>query len=205
MTVSSSDHAHGDVLDSEAPGTVSRRPSRLALLVTAAAVVLAGALIVQATQGKDSAAVAPEDMSGSLTLSDFRSTTVPSPFEGQQERNAYGSGRVHLDLMDRGLDGLAEVRFSGSFQGPDVPADGEPASAHLWGDITLTFGSNECRGSFGWSNFTTPPEGGGSMHARCEDGATFAATLVETRLEGPQHVSVDLRDGWYVAGPEKDD
>ena len=205
MTVSSSDPAHADMLDSDVPSTPSRRPSSPALLAAGVAVVLTVAFTVQATQRNDSAAVESEAMSGSLTLSGFRSTTVPSPFEGAQERNAHGSGSVHLDLPDRELDGLAEVDFSGSFQGPDVPVEGEPASAHLWGDIRLTFGSNACRGSFAWSSFTTPPEGGGSMHARCEDGATLAATVAATRLEASQELSVDLRDGWYVAGPEEDD
>jgi hypothetical protein len=207
MAVSSSDHAHGDLLDSETQVRSSRRPPRSALLAAAgAAVILAGALIAQVTRGNESDGLALEDMSGSLTLSNFRSTTVPSPFEGDQERNAHGSGSVHLQLTDRDVDGLADVTFSGSFQPSVGPEEGVPFSAHLWGGISLVFGSNRCRGSFGWSNFTTPPESGGSMHARCEDGATLAATLIATQeFPGEQRLVIDLRDGWYVAGPAKDD
>ena len=129
---------------------------------------------------------------------------MASPFGDDQQRVATGNGPIVLNLPNRELDGLAYVNFSGSFQGPAVPVDGEPASAHLWGDIRLVFGSNECQGSFGWSDFTTPPETGGSMHARCQDGATLAATVVATSYDGSQ-LSVDVRDGWYIAGPEDDD
>ena len=205
MTVSSSDRAHGDLLDSGGPETVDRRPSRFALLATAVAVVLAGALVSQQMQGEDPEAVALQDMSGSLTLSGFRSTTVASPFEGSQERQAHGSGSVHLELTGGELDGLAAVDFSGSFQGSLELRDDGPASAHLWGDVWLAFGSIECKGSFGWSNFTEPAESGGSLHARCQDGATLAATLVATAPEGPQRLTIDLREGWYVAGAAKDD
>ena len=202
MAVSSRDHAHGDLLDS-GPRESVRRPSRSALLA-AAAVILAGALIVQLTQSKESEVVALQDMSGSLTLSNFRSTSVASPFAGDQERNARGSGSVHLQLTHRDFDGLANVDFSGSFQPSVEPVEGVPFSAHLWGEISLVFGSNECRGSFGWSNFTAPPESGGSMHARCEDGATLAATLIATQeFPEQQRLSIDLMDGWYVAGPER--
>lgn len=210
MTMSPSDHAQRDLLGSEAPGTGSHRPSRLALLTTAAGLVLAGALIVQTTREDVPGAVAVEDMSGAMTLSDFRSTTMESPLDGDQERDAHGSGPVRLELSDRELEGRAFVDFSGSFQG-----DERRGAAHLWGDISLVVGSNECRGSFGWSNYyTTPAESGGSMHARCEDGATLAASLV-LRQDGvgpaeaapidPQRLALHLRDGWYVAGPEKDD
>lgn len=203
MAVSSSDDTHGDLLDSEGPVRVHRGPSRSALLA-AAALILAAALIVQVTQREEPEVIASQDMAGSLTLSDFRSTSVASPFEGDQERNAHGSGSVHLELPDRDLDGLVDIDFSGSFQPSVEPVVGVPLSAHLWGAISLVFGSNECRGSFGWSNFTAPPESGGSMHARCEDGATLAATMVATQeLPEEQRLSIDLLDGWYVAGPER--
>lgn len=204
MAVSSSDYTHGDLLDSEGPVRIHRGPSRSTLLA-AAAFILAAALVVQVTQREEEPAVlALQDMGGSLTLSNFRSTSVTSPFEGDQERNAHGSGSVRLELQDRDLDGLANVSFSGSFQPSAVPVAGVPFSAHLWGQITLVFGSNECRGSFAWSNFTTPPESGGSMHARCDDGATLAATMIATQeLPGEQWLPIDLVDGWYAAGAER--
>ena len=203
MAVSSSDYTHGDLLDTEGRVRAKRGASRSTLLAVAALIV-AAALIFQVTQREDPEVVELQDMVGSLTLSNFRSTSVASPFEGDQERNAHGSGSVRLELPDRDLDGLVDVNFSGSFQPSVEPVAGVPFSAHLWGEIILVFGSNECRGSFGWSNFTTPPESGGSMHARCEDGATLAATMIATQEfpEG-QRLPIDLVDGWYVAGPER--
>ena len=40
------------------------------------------------------------------------------------------------------------------------------------------------------------------MHARCDDGALLAVTMVETaQLPCNRGLTIDLRNGWYVAGP----
>lgn len=201
MAVSSSDHAHGDLLDSGTPFSPRWHPPRTALFAAAAAVLLAGALIFRVTQSKEPAVVEIQALSGSVTFSNFSSVSAESPLAGDQERNAHGKGSVHLQLPDREFDGLADIRFSGSFQPSVEPVDGAPFSAHLWGDMTLLFGSNTCRGSFGWSNFLAPRESGGSMHARCQDGTTLAARLIATpTFPEPQGLTIELRDGWYVAG-----
>ena len=196
MTVSASDHAHDDLLDTERPDRVRPRPSWWVLLAACAAALLVGGLVVQGAQRR-AEGVVTQDMSGSLHLEDFRTTTAGLPFGDQQERG-WATGDVELVLPERDLTGTAEMReFSASFKG-----DERQGYFHSWGSITLLFGSTRCQGSVGWSNFS-PLEGGGSMHARCEDGATLAATMVAT-VQPSQGVTMDLRDGWYVAGREVD-
>jgi hypothetical protein len=203
MTVSASDHPHDDLLDSEAGGTRRPRPSRWPLLATGVALVLAGAAIVLVARSNGSEPAAPQDLSGSLLIVVGRSTGAALTSGTQEERDGLGTGSVRLDLPDRDLDGDVRVDFSASFNG-----EGETGPAeyfHFWGDIRLNFDSTTCRGSFGWSNFEPRLEGGGSMHARCEDGATLAATMVATRqVPGPNGISVELRDGWYIAGSTTD-
>jgi hypothetical protein len=196
MTVSARDHAHDDLLGTDAPERVRPRPPWWVLVAACAAALLMGGLVVQLSRTRTEAVVT-EDLSGSLHVEDFRTTTADLPFADQQERDGTAAGVVRLVLPGRELRGTAQLTdFSASFAGDDAQG-----YFHAWGTVSLVLGSNTCRGSFGWSNFS-PPDGGGSMHARCEDGATLAATMVATpQLPGPQGVSIDLRDGWYVAGP----
>jgi hypothetical protein len=199
MTVSASDHAHDDLLGTEAPERGRFRPSRSVLLAAGAAAVLSvGALSVQVAQSHDSEPAAPEDLSGSLLIVDGSSTTATLPFGDHQERNGHGTGSVQLELPGRKLEGVARMDWSASFDGD---SDTVPASfSHYWGDIRLDFDSTTCRGSLAWSYFDSPAEGGGSLHARCEDGATLAAELATPRGPARDGIGVDLHDGWYVAG-----
>lgn len=208
MTVSTrrSDH-HDDVLDAGEEREARRRPSRSALAAAGAATALAAALVVQVVGGADAGGqpgAVPVSMGGSLALSNFFSESF-GPERGwgdSQERNATGSGRVVLELPDRRLEGIARIDFEASYTG-----DESKGYFHGWGDIHLQFWSPtvECTGSFGVTKFKDPPEGGGSMHARCDDGAVLAARMFETQEpSGLAVLTIDLRDGWYVAGPEQD-
>ncbi len=53
-------------------------------------------------------------MSGSMTLGNYRSTTVDLGSRHEEERDATGRGSIRLYLPDRDLVGEAEVRFAAS-------------------------------------------------------------------------------------------
>ena len=211
MTVSASrnqhdqDHGH-DFLESGKEEPARRWPSPSLLVAVAAALLLAAALVVQVARDSDSggASVAvPVTLEGSLSLSNFRSDSFGDQrgWGDNQERNATGSGTVLLAFPEREVQGAAQVAFEASYTG-----DHANGYFHSWGDITLHFGSPTvtCRGSFGWSNLKDPPEGGGSMHARCDDGALLAATMIKTQqVPGIDPMTINLRNGWYVAGPQQ--
>ncbi len=170
----------------------------------AGVVIVAAAAVAQATWGGDSASevsTVPVSLEGSLLFGNFRSTSVDLPFGDEQERDAVGTGSYELRLPGRQLTGEVSIHFSASFTwAPEVAS-----YFHSWGDIDLRLGAlNRCHGSFGWTNFENPLEGGGSMHLRCDDGTMLAATMVATAQpqlsQAGDDMVIDLRDGWYVAG-----
>ncbi len=119
-----------------------------------------------------------------------------STFADRQERDAVAIGSIELELPDRQLRGDARLEFGASLE----QVDDAYVVMHAWGSVRLRFDAVSCRGWFGWSNFVDPLEGGGSMHVRCEDGATLDARLLPTPQPQVLAVTVDLEDGWYVPG-----
>ncbi len=192
-----------DLLDAGAPRTGRPWP-RWVLLAVACLVIVAAAAVVQLAQDRGSdgeAGADPVSLEGSLLLDDFWSTPVELPFSGEQERNAAGTGSFQLELPDRQFTGAVSIQFAASHERSPTSAN----VFHSWGDIDLRLGpANDCHGSFGWSNFTDPLEGGGSMHLRCDDGAVLAASMVATAQPQFQQAGddlvVELLDGWYVPG-----
>jgi hypothetical protein len=177
MTMSARDHTQMDLLDAGAPRTGRPWPRWVPLAV---ACLVTAAAVVQLAQDRGSdgeAGAVPVSLEGSLLLNDFRSTPAELPFGDEQERNAVGRGSFQLELWDRQFTGAVGIQFAASHERSPTGAN----VFHSWGDIDLRLGpANDCHGSFGWSNFTDPLEGGGSMHLRCEDGAVLAASMVAT-------------------------
>ena len=193
MAVSASSGAQ-DVLGSD-PAAPGRRPLGPVLAGLALVAVAGAALLVPARDTGTSERVTPVELGGSMTFDDFLSREVQLPFGDEQERNGVGRGTVRLELPEEQLRGDARIDFGASWQ----RAGDVHSVFHAWGRVFLRLDATSCRGSFGWSNFVEPLEGGGSMHLRCEDGALILARLVATP-QPEDGMVIDLRDGWYVAG-----
>ena len=193
MSVSSSSDAP-DVLGTHPPET-GRRPIGPVLLGVAVVAAAGAAVSVQARDAASPARVTPVELSGSIRFDEFTSRMVQLPFGDEQDRSGVGRGTVELELPDEQLRGDARIDFGASSK----QADAVHGVFHAWGEVFLRLDTSSCRGSFGWSNFVEPLEGGGSMHLRCEDGALILARLVATR-QPEDGMVIDVRDGWYVAG-----
>ncbi len=196
MSVSAGDHP--DVLGTDAPD-VGRRPLRTLAVAVCLAVVLAAVLaaaVVALVQRQDRAAAPPVEVVGSMLLVDISSVPVELPSAHEQHRDGMAIGSIELELPDGQLRGDARLDFGASVG----RVDEEPSAIHAWGEVRLRFGTNSCHGWFGWSSFAQPLEGGGSMHVRCEDGATLTARLAATRQPQAFGVAIDLEDGWYDGG-----
>ncbi|MDP9466999.1 MAG: hypothetical protein M3P31_07220 [Actinomycetota bacterium] len=172
-----------------------RGQSRALVAAVCVAAVLAAA-VVALLQRDTATAAPPVEVAGSMFFDDITSRALVLPYADRQDRDAVATGSIELELPDRQLRGDARLEFGASRE----QVDGADVVVHAWGHVRLRFGSVFCRGWFGWSNFVDPLEGGGSLHARCEDGGTLTARLVATPQPQAVGVAVDLEDGWWTTG-----
>jgi hypothetical protein len=178
-----------DVLGTDAAGP-GRRSGAVVAAVCAAAVLVASAVVLQRQEPQAAAPVF-----GTLTLDRIESRPLASQGALRQERDGVATGSLELTLPDGQLRGEARLEFGASLE----TVDGENAVTHAWGAVRLRLDA-VCRGSFGWSNLVEPLEGGGSLHVRCEDGATLTAELAPTPQTQGTGVVIDLEDGWWTPG-----
>lgn len=191
MGVSAGDRA--DLLASEEPESGRRAPRAQVVAMCLIAVLAAAVVALLQREERDAA---PVQAVGSMVFEDISSRTVERASSAEQHRDGSAIGSIELELPDRQLRGDARLEFGASVE----VVDGEPRVLHAWGDVRLRFGADSCRGHFGWSSSSEPLEGGGSMHVRCEDGATIAARLAATDLPQSFELVIDLEDGWYDGG-----
>jgi hypothetical protein len=86
-----------------------------------------------------------------------------------------------------------------------VQSGGGAVVVHAWGTADVVLDGQRCTGSFGYSFYYDPREGGGSLSLSCEDGAVLGAGLVAEygfSQTTPERwaVTLTLEDGFYVAG-----
>lgn len=202
MTLVVREHLPADVIgrdakaDSEGPRSCFLLRSSNMVAVAVVAVVVAAMGLLAYLRGVESSS--PEAFSGSMIISVEPTRTSTTFVDGQQPRSRHASGPIRLDLLDRRLQGTARVHFSTA-----VNADSRTSleDVHLWGDIHLRFDDFTCRGSFAWTNYEEPLEGGGALQTRCRHGATLGATMVATRQPAAADgLVIHLHRGWLVKG-----
>jgi hypothetical protein len=179
-------------------------------MVAVAVTVLVGLVAVAAcSSGGDDASQpasgetgggSPQAMTGEMVLSPVNWDEIETDSGQVESRDGQTSGTITLEADDTHT-GTVQMNGSSSHLGTAPP----PMVHHVWGTVDAVIDDVPCTGTYGWTYFDDPPETGGSLHLRCEDGTVLAARTTVASIDQPDpgvgtwRFTVNLDDGFYVS------
>jgi hypothetical protein len=190
-------------------GDVRRRSASLHMVAVAVTVLVGLVAVAACSSGGDDASQpasgetgggSPQAMTGEMVLSPVQGTEIDTDSGQIETREGLVSGTIALEA-DGPHTGTVQLAGSGSLLGTVPP----PAVLHVWGTVDAVIDDVPCTGAYGWTYFDDPPETGGSLHLRCEDGTVLAARTTVASIDQPDpgvgtwRFTVNLDDGFYVS------
>lgn len=191
-------------------GVARRQTRRRVLAVAAACAALLGAgagtlLLLRDDRVPTLPAFAggsASGLTGSMLLEVRNVYGTDSPVTRQEEfREVSLKGPLTLRTASGSRTGTVDFTNNG---GGVTSAVGSTV-LHSWGAGTVTLEDTTCHGSWGFSFYRDPSEGGGSIHLACDDGSVLGATLIADDiapqdLTGIYQMDLRLEDGFFIEG-----